>query len=312
MCRAPRHDRSLAMAAMRTARSRRITAPSATSGTWVTRAGTTGGERTERDPPAAVHHRRVDSLTAARRHRRGLGAHPRGHRAADPGIRRDGRRQGRRRPVVRRGRRRASARTCRSSTSGCRRPSATRACGPRSRRAGACPARRSSCSASTSSGSTRPSSSRIAPAASATCSRTGSATSASSWTPCAASPAAARRSIPRSSPSSWSATGPTTRSSALTPREREVLAAMAEGRTNVGHRRRCSASREGATEKHISNIFGKLELPDSQNDHRRVLAVLTYLGLLARRPGASRSAPPRRPPGAPRARASGRRPGWTP
>ena len=50
--------------------------------------------------------------------------------------------------------------------------------------------------------------------------------------------------------------------SALTPREREVLAAMAEGRTNLG----------------ISNIFGKLDLPDSQDDHRRVLAVLTYLG----------------------------------
>jgi DNA-binding NarL/FixJ family response regulator len=65
--------------------------------------------------------------------------------------------------------------------------------------------------------------------------------------------------------------------SALTPREREVLAAMAEGRTNVGIGRLLSIS-EGATEKHISNIFGKLELPDTQNDHRRVLAVLTYLG----------------------------------
>jgi DNA-binding NarL/FixJ family response regulator len=65
--------------------------------------------------------------------------------------------------------------------------------------------------------------------------------------------------------------------SALTPREREVLAAMAEGRTNVGIATLLGIS-EGATEKHISSIFGKLELPDSQNDHRRVLAVLTYLG----------------------------------
>ena len=65
--------------------------------------------------------------------------------------------------------------------------------------------------------------------------------------------------------------------SALTPRERDVLAAMAEGRTNVGIAKLLGIS-EGATEKHISNIFGKLELPDSQNDHRRVLAVLTYLG----------------------------------
>jgi DNA-binding NarL/FixJ family response regulator len=63
---------------------------------------------------------------------------------------------------------------------------------------------------------------------------------------------------------------------ALTPREREVLAAMAEGRTNVGIAELLSIS-EGATEKHISNIFGKLELPDSQSDHRRVLAVLAYL-----------------------------------
>jgi DNA-binding NarL/FixJ family response regulator len=65
--------------------------------------------------------------------------------------------------------------------------------------------------------------------------------------------------------------------SALTPRERQVLAAMAEGRTNVGIAVLLGIT-EGATEKHISNIFGKLALPDSQNDHRRVLAVLTYLG----------------------------------
>jgi DNA-binding NarL/FixJ family response regulator len=64
--------------------------------------------------------------------------------------------------------------------------------------------------------------------------------------------------------------------SALTPREREVLAAMAEGRTNVGIAKLLTIT-EGATEKHISNIFGKLELPDSPDDHRRVLAVLAYL-----------------------------------
>ena len=64
---------------------------------------------------------------------------------------------------------------------------------------------------------------------------------------------------------------------ALTPRERDVLAAMAEGRTNVGIAKLLSIS-EGATEKHITSIFGKLELPDSADDHRRVLAVLAYLG----------------------------------
>ncbi len=64
---------------------------------------------------------------------------------------------------------------------------------------------------------------------------------------------------------------------ALTPREREVLAAMAEGRTNVGIARLLTIT-EGATEKHISNIFGKLQLPDTQDDHRRVLAVLAWLG----------------------------------
>jgi DNA-binding NarL/FixJ family response regulator len=65
--------------------------------------------------------------------------------------------------------------------------------------------------------------------------------------------------------------------STLTPRERDVLAAMAEGRTNIGIAELLGIT-EGATEKHIGNIFGKLELPDSQNDHRRVLAVLAYLG----------------------------------
>ena len=63
----------------------------------------------------------------------------------------------------------------------------------------------------------------------------------------------------------------------LTPREREVLDAMAEGRTNAGIARKLSIS-EGAAEKHISSIFGKLDLPDSADDHRRVLAVLAYLG----------------------------------
>jgi DNA-binding NarL/FixJ family response regulator len=62
----------------------------------------------------------------------------------------------------------------------------------------------------------------------------------------------------------------------LTPREREVLAAMAEGRTNAGIAELLSIT-EGAAEKHIGNIFGKLELPDSVDGHRRVLAVLAYL-----------------------------------
>jgi DNA-binding NarL/FixJ family response regulator len=62
----------------------------------------------------------------------------------------------------------------------------------------------------------------------------------------------------------------------LTPREREVLAAMAEGRTNAGIASLLSIT-EGATEKHIGSIFGKLGLVDSSEGHRRVLAVLAYL-----------------------------------
>jgi DNA-binding NarL/FixJ family response regulator len=63
----------------------------------------------------------------------------------------------------------------------------------------------------------------------------------------------------------------------LTPRERDVLAAMAEGRTNAGIADTLGIT-EGAAEKHISNIFGKLDLPDAEHAHRRVLAVLAYLG----------------------------------
>ncbi|MGW0957193.1 LuxR C-terminal-related transcriptional regulator, partial [Streptomyces sp. NPDC002545] len=62
----------------------------------------------------------------------------------------------------------------------------------------------------------------------------------------------------------------------LTPREREVLGLMAEGRTNSAIARQLVVS-DGAVEKHISNIFLKLGLSQSDEDHRRVLAVLTYL-----------------------------------
>jgi DNA-binding NarL/FixJ family response regulator len=62
----------------------------------------------------------------------------------------------------------------------------------------------------------------------------------------------------------------------LTGREHEVLALMAEGRSNSGIASRLRIS-ERAVEKHISNIFAKLGLPPSDADHRRVLAVLAYL-----------------------------------
>jgi DNA-binding NarL/FixJ family response regulator len=64
--------------------------------------------------------------------------------------------------------------------------------------------------------------------------------------------------------------------SALTPREHEVLSLMAEGRTNTAIARALVVT-PGAVEKHISNIFSKLDLPTTDDDHRRVLAVLTYL-----------------------------------
>jgi DNA-binding NarL/FixJ family response regulator len=63
---------------------------------------------------------------------------------------------------------------------------------------------------------------------------------------------------------------------ALTSREHDVLALMAEGRSNNAIARHRAIS-ERAVEKHISNIFAKLGLPPSDADHRRVLAVLHYL-----------------------------------
>ena len=62
----------------------------------------------------------------------------------------------------------------------------------------------------------------------------------------------------------------------LTPREREVLELMAEGRTNAAIAR-AMVVQPGAVEKHISSIFSKLDLPAGDDHHRRVLAVLAYL-----------------------------------
>jgi DNA-binding NarL/FixJ family response regulator len=63
---------------------------------------------------------------------------------------------------------------------------------------------------------------------------------------------------------------------ALTPREREVLGLMAEGRSNTAIARKLVVT-EGAVEKHVKNIFTKLGLPPDEEQHRRVLAVLAYL-----------------------------------
>jgi DNA-binding NarL/FixJ family response regulator len=62
----------------------------------------------------------------------------------------------------------------------------------------------------------------------------------------------------------------------LSPRELDVLSLMAEGRSNAAIADRLVVT-EGAVEKHISSIFTKLGLPAAPSDHRRVLAVLTYL-----------------------------------
>jgi DNA-binding NarL/FixJ family response regulator len=62
----------------------------------------------------------------------------------------------------------------------------------------------------------------------------------------------------------------------LSPRERDVLELMAEGRSNRAIAQELVIT-ERAVEKHVTNIFSKLNLTSTADDHRRVLAVLTYL-----------------------------------
>src|SRR4029078_7685961 len=63
---------------------------------------------------------------------------------------------------------------------------------------------------------------------------------------------------------------------ALSAREREVLMLMAEGRSNAGIARRLWVT-EGTVEKHVRSILAKLSLPETDDDHRRLLGVVTYL-----------------------------------
>jgi DNA-binding NarL/FixJ family response regulator len=76
----------------------------------------------------------------------------------------------------------------------------------------------------------------------------------------------------------------TDRLDGLTAREREVLALMAQGASNAGIARRLFVT-EGTVEKHVRGIMAKLRLPETVDDHRRVLAVLAFLDSAKRRDG---------------------------
>ena len=135
----------------------------------------------------------------------------------------------------------------------------------------------SSCSPSTSTPATRSSCSRPGPTASATCSRSACRTSTSCHRASTASahggsvldPAVVGELVGRRR----QADNPLEH---LTDREREVLALMAEGRSNHAIAERLFVT-DHTVEKHVKNIFGSLRLPLSPDDHRRVLAVVTYL-----------------------------------
>ncbi len=115
-----------------------------------------------------------------------------------------------------------------------------------------------------------------APRASATCSKDRVVRpGASSRPPSAGSPRAARRSIRPSSASSSGGARSDDPLDELTPREREVLELMAEGRSNQAIADRLFVTLR-AVEKHVTSIFTKLDLPASTDDHRRVLAVLSF------------------------------------
>ena len=167
-----------------------------------------------------------------------------------------------------------------SSTSACPRRSRTRGCGRRSACASGTRSSASCSSPSTSRPATPPSCWPTMPPAWAICSRTVSPTSVTSWRRWCESPRAGPRSTRRSSASCRAASAPIdSLSRAQRPRERQVLSLMAEGRSNAAIASTLVIS-AGVVEKHVANIFTKLDLPVSQSDHRRVLAVLRLPGFL--------------------------------